>query len=98
MHYTNYADYYINNNESFGKYFIINGDTNTKAEMTADGKMFGIVTVTGMYPAKVDYSTLQIKKGSAGGGGYMVETYDLNNITLIPQTLVHWKVGEEGRQ
>ena len=98
MHYTDYADYYINNNESFGRYFIINGDTNTKAEMSADGKMFGIVTVTGMYPAKVDYSTLQIKKGSAGGGGYMVETYDLNNITLIPQTLVHWKVGEEGRQ
>lgn len=97
MHYTDYADYYINNNEAFGKYFVVNGDTNTSAEMSADGKMFGIVTVTGMYPAKANYGKLEIKKGSAGGGGYLVETYDLNGKTLIPEKLVDWKVGEEGR-
>ncbi len=72
MHYTNYADYYIMNNQALGVYFLLNGDTNTSAGMDTNGTMDGTVTVTGMYPGSVIYDSIKIKGGAAGGGTYGV--------------------------
>lgn len=92
MHYTNYADYYIMDDESLGWYFFINGDTNTTASMDASGSMDGTVTCAGMYPGKVIYDKVQIKGGSAGGGTYGIMRDGFNN-----RIEVNYKVGEEGR-
>lgn len=64
MKYENYCDF---------PEWIINGETNTKANMNANGKMFGTVNVSGKYNAKVIYDNLLIKKGNAGGGFYIVQ-------------------------
>ncbi len=98
MHYENYCEYYVNNDEKLGGYFIVTGNTDTTSNMSANGNMHGIVNVTGMYPGKVDYGKLQIKSGAAGGGTYNVETYDLNGKTLLPIAGVSWTVGEENRK
>ena len=93
MHYDNYADYYIEDkNASSGVYFLITGDTNTKASMDASGTMDGTVTCSGMYPGKVIYDKIQIKSGKAGGG-----TYGIIRDGFDGQVEVDWKVGEEGR-
>lgn len=64
MNYENYSDF---------PDWIVNGQTNTKANMNANGKMFGTVNVSGKYNAKVIYDNLLIKKGNAGGGFYIVQ-------------------------
>lgn len=92
MHYTNYADYYINNNPMYGPYFLLNGDTNTSASMDASGMMDGTVTCEGMYPGEVNYDKLQIKGGSAGGGTYGIKRKGFEGTVQID-----WKIGEEGR-
>jgi fibronectin type 3 domain-containing protein len=56
--YTNYADFYINNDSALGWYFILNGQSNTHVtDMSGAGSMFGTVTATGMYPGTVSYGT-----------------------------------------
>lgn len=72
MQYTNYADYYIMNDSSLGVYFLLNGNTNTTANISSNGNMDGTVTVTGMYPGSVVYDRIEIKGGAAGGGTYGV--------------------------
>lgn len=95
MTYTNYADYYIANTPAFGPYFVINGNTNTKAGIDTNGNMYGSVTCTGMYPGTADYGNLQIKGGAAGGGYYDVATFDLNGNPILAKKAVDWLVGEE---
>lgn len=93
MHYDNYADYYIvDKDSSSGVYFLITGDTNTKASMDASGTMDGTVVCKGMYPGKVIYDKIEIKGGAAGGG-----TYGIIREGFDGQVQVDWKVGEEGR-
>ena len=93
MHYDNYADFYIEDkNESSGVYFLITGDTNTSANMSANGSMDGVVTCKGMYPGSVSYNNIQIKGGAAGGG-----TYGIKRDGFDGQIEVDWKIGEEGR-
>lgn len=93
MHYDNYADFYIEDkNEASGVYFLITGDTNTSANMSANGSMDGVVICKGMYPGSVSYDNIQIKGGAAGGG-----TYGIKRDGFDGQIEVDWKIGEEGR-
>lgn len=97
MHYTNYADFYSAGNSAYGVYFLINGDTNTSANMSANGNMDGTVTAanSGMYPGYAKYDKLEIKGGGAGGGYYIVCTKDKNGNTILGEGNVDWGVGEE---
>ncbi len=97
MHYTNYADFYAAGNSDFGLYFLINGDTNTSANMSANGNMDGTVTAdkSGMYPGYAKYDKLEIKGGGAGGGYYIVCTKDKSGNTILGEGNVDWGVGEE---
>jgi hypothetical protein len=70
---TNYAEFYIENEPAKGVYFILNGNSNTSANMSSNGNMSGTVTCTGMYPGKVSYDRIEIKGGAAGGGTYGVQ-------------------------
>ena len=93
MHYENYADYYIiDKDKTSGVYFLLTGDTNTSANMSANGTMDGTVVCSGMYPGKVVYDKIEIKGGGAGGG-----TYGIIREGFSGQVEVDWKVGEEGR-
>ena len=67
---TNYADFYIENAQDNGAYFILSGNSNTTANMSSNGTMDGTMTCTGMYPGKVYYDRIEIKGGAAGGGSY----------------------------
>ena len=89
MYYDNYVDFYINNDESLGYYFVCTGNTNTSASMDASGTMDGTVTCTGMYPGTVNYDNIKIKGGDAGGGAYVItpEGFSAGN--------VDWTVGAE---
>lgn len=97
MHYTNYSDFYIANTPALGVYFFINGDTNTTANMSANGNMDGTVTADtrGMYPGYAKYDNLEIKGGGAGGGYYVVCTKDKNGSVVLNEGNVSWTVGEE---
>ncbi|MDE5898594.1 MAG: hypothetical protein K2H09_04950 [Treponemataceae bacterium] len=53
--------------------WILDGSTNTKANLAANGMMFSCVRCAGMYPGAVYYDDIQIKKGAARGGFYTVE-------------------------
>lgn len=95
MPYTNYCDFYISDDEELGPYYTLNGNTDTSSNMSANGNMSGTVKCTGMYPGYAIYDNLEIKGGAAGGGYYIVQTYDLDNNTLLSAANVDWKVGEE---
>ena len=98
MHYDNYADYYISaDNPEFGKYFLLTGDSNTTANMSANGTMDGTVTAAkdGMYPGYAKYDSLEIKGGGAGGGYYIVCTQNKEGKTVLAEGNVDWTVGEE---
>lgn len=84
MPYANYADSYIGNNKDLGIYFLFDGDTNTSSNMSANGKMDGVVTCRGMYPGKVRYDNVEIKSGNAGGGYYGVirDGIDSNEVNV----------------
>lgn len=90
MHYTNYADYYIGRDSSKGVYFLLNGNTDTTSNMSANGNMHESVTCTGMYPGAVRYNNLQIKGGAAGGG-----TYGITRTGFPGIKEVSWTIGEE---
>jgi hypothetical protein len=70
---TNYADFYIENEPDNGVYFVLNGNSNTSANMSSNGDMDGTMNCTGMYPGRVWYDKIQIKGGAAGGGTYGVQ-------------------------
>jgi hypothetical protein len=70
---TNYAESYIEDDPLKGVYFILNGNSNTSANMSSNGSMDGTMTCTGMYPGRVYYDGVEIKGGDAGGGKYGVE-------------------------
>lgn len=72
MRLTDYADFYIDNKAENGRYFILNGEMNTSANMSSNGTMDGTVNCTGMYPGRVSYDKIEIKSGAAGGGYYVV--------------------------
>lgn len=97
MHYENYAEFYAGGNEALGIYFLLTGDTNTSANMSANGNMDGTNTaaVSGMYPGYAKYDRLEIKGGGAGGGVYVVCTQDKNGNTVLAEGDVSWTVGEE---
>lgn len=95
MHYENYCDFYINDDSSMGPFFVLTGNTDTTSNMSANGTMHEKVNCTGMYPGYAIYDNLQIKGGAAGGGYYLVETYDLNGKVNLPEGKVDWTVGEE---
>lgn len=89
MYYSDYADFYINNDESLGYYFQVTGNTNTSANMSANGTMDGTVTCKGMYPGTVKYDKIEIKGGDAGGGSYVITPDGFDSAD------VKWQVGSE---
>lgn len=97
MRYDNYADYYIMNNSESGVYFLLSGESNTTANMSANGTMDGTVTsaASAMYPGYAKYDKLEIKGGGAGGGYYIVCTKDKNGNLVLGEGNVDWTVGEE---
>ena len=97
MHYDNYAEFYSGGDDSLGIYFLLTGDTNTSANMSANGSMDGTnkASTSGMYPGYAKYDKLQIKGGGAGGGYYIVCTQDKSGATVLPEGNVDWVVGEE---
>ena len=97
MHYDKYSDYYAADNSEFGKYFLLTGDSNTTANMNANGTMDGTVTAAaeGMYPGYAKYDYLEIKGGGAGGGYYVVCTQDKNGSQVLAEGNVDWTIGEE---
>lgn len=113
MPYKNYADHYINNDKTLGIYYILNGSTDTDSNMSGNGSMSNTVRCyhyapygglfQGMYPGYAIYNNLQIKSGGAGGGYYLVQTYELDytsassGTVILSEGQVDWKVGEEIR-
>ena len=95
MPYTNYADFYICDDMTLGIYFKLNGNTDTTSNMSGNGNMSGEVVCEGMYPGKAGYNNLEIKGGAAGGGYYVVTTYDLQGNVIHENQQVNWLVGEE---
>ena len=91
MHYENYCDFTVNGSP----YYVLTGNTDTTSNMSANGNMHEKVNCSGMYPGYAVYNNLQIKGGAAGGGYYLVETYDLNKNQLFSEGQVSWTVGEE---
>lgn len=137
MPYTNYADHFIGDDSSLGIKFVLNGNTDTTSNMSANGNMHETVQcytknidvtndssignaferlsdsvkksikqtgdthyLCGMYPGYVVYNNLQIKGGAAGGGYYLVQTYELdrtnssNGTIVLKEDKVDWLVGE----
>lgn len=114
MPYKNYADHYINNDKKMGPYYILNGNTDTTSNMSANGNMHETVRCyhydpysgmfQGMYPGYAVYDNLQIKSGAAGGGFYLVQTYELDYTSqnakatiILKEDKVDWLVGEDIR-
>ena len=97
MLYTNYADYYIDDDPTLGVYFLLDGNTNTSCNMNANGNMEGTnkAGTSGMYPGYVIYNNLEIKNGAAGGGYYIVSTKDKSGSVILGEGNVSWLVGEE---
>lgn len=62
--------------------WILNGNSNTKANIFANGKMFGTVKCTGMYPGSVSYDDVEIKKGKANGGFYTISRKGFPDVTI----------------
>ncbi|MGL4982483.1 MAG: hypothetical protein ACRC4W_06500 [Treponemataceae bacterium] len=68
MHYSNYSDF--QNNYNNAPIMVLNGNTNTSANMSSNGTMDGTVSISGMYRGSVSYDKIEIKGGDAGGGYY----------------------------
>lgn len=64
IRYDNYSD---------DKLWILEGNTNIRANIFANGKMYGTVECAGCYPGKVSYDDIIIRFGSAAKGSYKVE-------------------------
>ncbi len=115
MPYKEYADHYIvSDGNNIGVYYILNGNTDTTSNMSANGHMHETVRCyhypdynglfQGMYPGYAIYDNLEIKGGKAGGGYYLVQTYELDYsganakaTVILKEDKVNWLVGEEIR-
>lgn len=97
MHYENYCDFWAGGSQEFGKYYVLTGNTNTTANMSANGMMDGTTTASteGMYPGYAIYDNVEIKGGAAAGGFYYVSTKDKNGNTILAEQKVDWTVGED---
>ena len=109
IEYSNYADFYAFDGDAFKEFnakyfgtesnyprsFILNGNTDTSANMSSNGNMHGTVKCTGMYPGEVVYNHIDIKGGAAGGGYYIVQTKNTKGEIILANENVNWKVGEE---
>lgn len=138
MPYTNYADHFISDDSALGIRFILNGNTDTTSNMSANGNMHETVHcfskeidvtnaaqvaatfenlsepaknaiiktgdthyLCGMYPGYAIYNNIEIKGGAAGGGHYLVKTFELdrknkdNGTAVLEEAKVNWLVGEE---
>ncbi len=89
MVYSNYTEFYIENNSALGAYFSVTGSSNTTAKMDSSGSMDGTIVCTGMYPGKIYYDKIDIKGGNAGGG-----TYGIQPDGFLRQE-VSWELGDE---
>lgn len=69
-------------------YMIFNGNTNTSANMSSNGTMDGIVTVTGMYKGSVKFDNIVVRGGVAGGGHYPVDVDGFGNRN-IPYNVIN---------
>lgn len=71
--------------------WVLNGETDTKANIHADGKMYGCVNVSGSKPGKIFYENLIIKKGTSAGGTYGVQLDKKERkeieYTILPQEI-----------
>jgi hypothetical protein len=85
----NYADFYTDNDPVNGVYFILNGFSNTSANMSSNGSMDGTVTATGMYPGRVFYDRIEIRGGAAAGGTYGIQPDG------FPRQEISWTWGEQ---
>ncbi len=63
--------------------WILNGYTNTKANIWANGNMYGTVKCIGMYPGSVCYDNIEIKKGKAHGGYYTIKRKGFPDATVV---------------
>lgn len=54
------------------KGWTLDGNTNIKANILANGKMMKTIVCNGMYPGSVCYDNIKIKKGKAKGGYYLI--------------------------
>ena len=88
MHYTNYCDFL---STTGNPQMILDGDTNTVSNMSANGTMNGTVTVTGMYRGTVNYGNIKIVSGAAGGGHYSVTVQDDDGKNVIVSGDVTYK-------
>ncbi len=138
MPYRNYADHFISDDSTLGIKFVLDGNTDTTSNMSANGNMHETVHcfskeidvtsessigstlenlsdsakktiintgdthyLCGMYPGYAIYDHLEIKGGAAGGGYYLVQTYELNRAdknsgtVVLSEEKVNWLVGEE---
>lgn len=138
MPYTNYADHFISDDSTLGIKFILDGNTDTTSNMSANGHMHETVHcfsrtidvtdaaqiekafenlsepakntikntgdknyLCGMYPGYAIYNNLEIKGGAAGGGYYLVQTFELDRkdknsgTVVLAEDKVNWLVGEE---
>ena len=86
---TNYAEFYIENEQANGVYFTLSGNSNTSANMSSNGSMDGTVTCTGMYPGRVYYDRIEIKGGAAGGGTYGILPDGGFSRAEVPYTVVN---------
>ena len=53
--------------------WVLNGECNTRANIHANGKMYGKIEVTGENPGTIFYENVIIKKGTSAGGTYGVQ-------------------------
>lgn len=62
--------------------WVLNGECNTKANISANGKMYGCMKVTGVQPGSIYYDNIIIKKGTSAGGTYGVQLEGKNRYEL----------------
>lgn len=77
IQYDNYSD---------AENWVLTGNTNIKANIFANGKMYGTVSCSGMYPGIVNYDGIIIRRGEAAGGSYAVTPIG------FPSGAVSWDV------
>ena len=95
IHYQDYCDAYIMNNDNFSKYFVLTGNTDTSVNIAKNGNMSGTVDCTGMYPGNVSYDNIKITGAQAGGGFYIVTTKDALGAVVFDAGQVDWRTGDE---
>jgi hypothetical protein len=87
IRYDRYADFYAENSSIPEPCFVLSGNTDTIAFMDQSGRMDGVVNVSGMYPGRVFYDKVEIKRAAASGGTYGVEPEG------FPRRELSWTLG-----